>query len=77
MPGGATILFKNIILLQLVIRRLKYGSGPKSGPELSWKYTKKPNCKLDDLRDGFETAEGYGIGHDILANVQSAVISLS
>ena len=61
-PGDSTILFKNIILLQIVIRRLKYGIGPKSGPELLREPHIKHDCKLDDLRTGFEIAEGDSIG---------------
>ena len=33
----------------------------------------KHNCKLDDLRAGFEIAEGYGIGHVAEVNFQHAI----
>ena len=47
----------------MVIRCLKCESGPKSGPDAKWTPTKRNNCKLDDLRAGFEIAEGYWLGH--------------
>ena len=51
---------------------LKYGSGPKSGPDL-WKPHIQHDCKLDDFWTGFEIAERYKIGHGIDANIQHAV----
>jgi len=33
----------------------------------------KHNCKLDDLRTGFEVAEGYSIWHVLEANFHSIV----
>ena len=38
-----------------------------------WKSHTQHNCKLDDLRTGFEIAKGYWIGHGLDANTQHAV----
>jgi hypothetical protein len=38
-----------------------------------WKSHIKHNCKLDDLRTGFEVAERYRIGHVTEVNFQDAV----
>ena len=42
-------------------------------PQGNWKSHIKHNCKLDDLRAGFEIAEGYRIGHGLEANFLSTV----
>ena len=57
----------------MVIRFLKYGSGPKSGPDWQWKPHVQHNGKLDDLRTGFEIGKGYRIGHVTKVNFQDAV----